>query len=124
LVLLPGMDGTGEMFAPLLGQQMSGIEPTVVRYPDRAATYAQHEAVVRCELPRDRPYVLLGESFSGPVAVAIAAEQPRGLVGIVLCASFLTSPHRLLRPLRALTPLANPKLVPGLLGRHALMGSF
>jgi pimeloyl-ACP methyl ester carboxylesterase len=118
------MDGTGELFAPLLECLPAEVEPIVVRYPDRRASYPEHEAVAQREIPRDRPFVLLGESFSGPVAVAIAARLPPNLRGLILCASFLSSPNRLLRPLRGLAPLASPKLLPGFIAHRALMGSF
>jgi pimeloyl-[acyl-carrier protein] methyl ester esterase len=123
LILLPGMDGTGELFEPLL-PLLSENDVTVVQYPDRPATYAQHEAVARAELPRDRPLVVLGESYSGPVAVSIAANPPSNLVGVVLCASFVTCPSRMLRLFRLLTPLATPKLVPGFIAHHTLLGRF
>jgi pimeloyl-ACP methyl ester carboxylesterase len=124
IVLLPGMDGTGELFEPLLGALPPELPATTVRYPDLPANYAAHETVARAALPRDRPFVLLGESFSGPVAVAIAARAPANLRGLVLCASFLTSPHPMLKPLRAFTPLASPKLVPGFITRRSLLGPF
>jgi pimeloyl-[acyl-carrier protein] methyl ester esterase len=124
LVLLPGMDGTGELFAPLLAELPLALPVTVVRYPDRAATYAEHIEVARAELPRNQPFILLGESFSGPVAVALSAAAPPGLRGIILCASFLTCPNRLLGVLRPLTPFASPKLVPGFLAQRALLGRF
>lgn len=124
LVLLPGMDGTGELFGPLLDVLPREIATTVVRYPDRRMSYAEHEAHARRELPKDRPYVILGESFSGPIAVSLAASGLANLRGIILCASFLTSPNRLLSPLRALTPYASPKLLPGFIANHSLMGRF
>ena len=74
LVLLPGMDGTGELFAPLLNALNPGLRTTVVSYADRPATYAEHESVALAELPKDRPFAILGESFSGPIAVTIAAQ--------------------------------------------------
>jgi pimeloyl-ACP methyl ester carboxylesterase len=124
LVLLPGMDGTGELFAPFVEVLPPEIEVTVVRYADRPASYADHEAVVRRELPKDRPFVIVGESFSGPVAVSLAANGAANLRGLILCASFLTCPNRLLRALRPLTVLASPKLVPGFIAHHALLGRF
>lgn len=124
LVLLPGMDGTGELFAPLLAELPLEMPVTVARYPDRAATYAEHVDVARAELPREAPFVLLGESFSGPVAVKLAAEGMPNLRGLILCASFLTCPSALLRALRPLTPIATPKLVPGFVAHHSLLGRF
>ncbi len=124
LVLLPGMDGTGELFGPLLDALPPGIETTVVRYPDRPGSYADHAEVARRELPKDEPFVILGESFSGPVAVSIATAGMTNLRGLILCASFLTCPHRLLHALRPLTPFATPKLVPGFIAQHSLLGRF
>jgi pimeloyl-ACP methyl ester carboxylesterase len=124
LVLLPGMDGTGELFAPLLAALPSALSVTIVRYPDRPANYPEHEALARARLPRDAPFVLLGESFSGPVAVAIAAAAPANLAGIVLGASFLTCPHPLLRVLRPLAALASPRLVPSFIASRWLLGRF
>jgi pimeloyl-ACP methyl ester carboxylesterase len=124
LILLPGMDGTGELFEPLLAALPEGRETTVVRYPDRAASYDEHEAVARAALPRDQPFVLLGESFSGPVAVSLAASAPANLRGLILCASFLTRPHWALGLLRPLLPLASPKLLPSFLANRILLGRF
>jgi sigma-B regulation protein RsbQ len=124
LILLPGMDGTGELFAPLLAELPLGLPVTVVCYPDRAATYPEHVTIARAELPRDRPFVLLGESFSGPIAVRLAAEARPNLRGVILCASFLTCPNPLLRALRPLTPFATPKLVPRFFAWHSLLGRF
>ena len=118
------MDGTGELFAPLLAALPPEISATVVAYPDRPATYAEHVRVARAELPGDRPYMLLGESFSGPVAISLAATAPAGLIGLILCASFLTCPSRLLRMFRPLTAFASPKLVPGFVAHHSLLGRF
>lgn len=118
------MDGTGELFAPLLARLPLTLRTTVVSYPDRAATYAQHVEFARRELPRDQAFVLLGESFSGPVAVSIAAAPPPKLRGIILCASFLTRPHRALALLRPFTTVASPKLVPAFIAQHSLLGRF
>lgn len=77
LILMPGMDGTGELFAPLIGALGSSIESIVVRYPtDQPLTYSELFPQVRAALPRSGPFVLLGESFSGPLALMLAAEAP------------------------------------------------
>jgi pimeloyl-ACP methyl ester carboxylesterase len=40
----------------------------------------------------DSPFVLLGESFSSPLAITVAAARPRGLRGRVLCSAFARNP--------------------------------
>jgi pimeloyl-[acyl-carrier protein] methyl ester esterase len=97
LVLLPGLDGTGLLFADFVANLASDIDPIVVRYPpDLPLGYAELEAIARESLPEHSPFVLLGESFSGPIAISIAASAPRGLRGLILCCSFASGPRPLL----------------------------
>jgi pimeloyl-[acyl-carrier protein] methyl ester esterase len=106
LVLLPGLDGTGLLFSDFISALGPEFEAIVARYPtERGLSYAELESLVRALLPTDRPFVLLGESFSGPIAVSISASRPRGLVGLILCCSFARYPRRLLAKLRALVPV-------------------
>lgn len=95
LCLLPGLDGTGRLFAPFIDAALQAGFSTVksLAYPaDRVLDYSALEALVRGALPVGTPYVLLGESFSGPVALAIAADPPPDLRGLVLSTSFAASP--------------------------------
>ena len=89
-LLLPGLDGTGQLFAPLLRHLPAGVTATVVSYPpDQPLSLAHLAEHVRAHLPaEDEPFVLLAESFSGPVALHVAATNPPGLRAVVLCASF------------------------------------
>jgi pimeloyl-ACP methyl ester carboxylesterase len=82
LVLIPGLDGTGDLFAPFVAA-LAGVDTQVISYPpDRSMNYAEHEAHVRERLPEHGEYMLLAESFSGPVGIAIAASAPAGLKGL------------------------------------------
>ncbi|HUQ12488.1 MAG TPA: hypothetical protein VM146_19435 [Steroidobacteraceae bacterium] len=124
LVLLPGLDGTGELFAPLLAA-LRGTDCQVIAYPpDREMDYAGHEAHARQQLPRD-DYILLAESFSGPVGVSIAASAPQNLRGLILCCSFASNPLPLFGPLTRLvgafpaTKLPPRLLVPFLYAGHS-----
>jgi pimeloyl-ACP methyl ester carboxylesterase len=101
LVLLPGLDGTGDLFAPFVAA-LKGVEAHVVRYPDRAMDYAAHEEYARRALPEDQDYVLLAESFSGPIGINIAASRPSRMRGLVLCATFASNPLPLFGPLSRL----------------------
>jgi pimeloyl-ACP methyl ester carboxylesterase len=94
LVLLPGLDGTGKLFAEFLKSLDPCLEAQVVPYPaDVALGYAQLEALVRAALPARDGFVLLGESFSGPLAIRIAARPPPGLRGLILCVTFASNPY-------------------------------
>src|SRR3984957_5204277 len=109
LVLLPGLDGTGKLFSEFVKSLGSSVDSRIVAYPnDRALGYDELEALVLAALPRDRPFVLLGESFSGPIAIRIGARSPAGLVAVILCGTFAKNPFPWLgwaRPLAAYLPL-------------------
>jgi len=117
LVLLPGLDGTGDLFEPFV-RELQGVPHQVVAYPtDRVLDYAGHEAHVRARLPTDEDYVLLAESFSGPVGIAIAASAPPRLRGLILCVSFAANPLPMLGGLsRLIAILPAIKLHPALAG--------
>ena len=113
LVLLPGLDGTGLLFADFvaeLAQLTPQIEPMVVHYPTHQALgYGELEEIARSLLPKNRRFVLLGESFSGPIAISIAASRPTGLLGLVLVCTFARYPRALLRRLHGLAPFVPVK---------------
>ena len=101
LVLLPGMDGTGTLFSDFLSFLSEEINPIVVSYPeDKSLGYLELENFARTYLPTDEPFVLLGESFSGPVAISLAATKPAGLVGLVLSCTYSRNPVPWFRPLK------------------------
>lgn len=125
LVLLPGMDGTGLLFDPFVSaiNNLTGV--TVVNYPlDSSLNYVQLATVVRNQLPRGKPYVILGESFSGPIAIMIAASAPTNMKALILSCSFAKNPHALLaasRPLLKFLPITKMSWLAhrALLGRHS-----
>lgn len=97
IILLPGLDGTGELFEPLLKFLPERIKPIVISYPrDLCRTYEELKTLATASIPGDMPFFVLGESFSGPLSVMIAHEKPRGLSGLILCATFVRNPFFLL----------------------------
>jgi pimeloyl-[acyl-carrier protein] methyl ester esterase len=116
LVLLPGLDGTGELFAPFL-EALAGIKSQVIAYPpDRPLDYAEHEAFARDKLPQDEDYFLLAESFSGPVGISIAATAPTRLKGLILCCTFASNPLPVFGPLAKILGKLPAMRVPPALG--------
>jgi pimeloyl-[acyl-carrier protein] methyl ester esterase len=123
-ILLPGIDGSGRLFAPLLAAAPRGFDAEPVSFPpDAALGYDDLAALVRPRLPRGR-FVLVAESFSGPLAVRLAAERPRGLAALVLAATFLHRPlDPLLHPVRGLVGARFFGLpMPAQLVRHFMAG--
>ncbi len=125
LVLLPGMDGTGTLFAPFVAALDPSIKVRVVSYPtDEPLGYAALEGLAKAALPEHGPFVVLGESFSGPLAVMLAAAGHERLKGLVLCCTFVRNPRpagRVLRPLAAWLPVG---LAPDRALGWALLGRF
>jgi pimeloyl-ACP methyl ester carboxylesterase len=109
LVLLPGLDGTGKLFSEFVKSLGTDVDSRIVAYPkDRPLGYDELEALVLAALPRNQSFILLGESFSGPIAIRIAAQSPAGLIGVILCGTFARNPFPWLRwasPLAAYLPL-------------------
>ncbi|MCP1175644.1 alpha/beta fold hydrolase [Ralstonia chuxiongensis] len=126
LVLLPGMDGTGRLFQPLLAEMGEGIVPKVLTYPEsEPLPYAALIPRIQAELKAiDGPYVVLGESFSGPLAIEIAASCPPGMMGLILCCTFARNPHPRLRPLGFALNLLPFNDVITRIGSRLLFGRF
>jgi pimeloyl-ACP methyl ester carboxylesterase len=126
LVLLPGMDGTASLFhhfdAALRAH--SAIDTLAIAYPAAPLDYAALEAFVRDRLPRDRPFVVLAESFSGPLGAALRADPPPGMRALVLCCSFVRNPRPVLAPLRHLLGLVPFGTMPGFALRQALQAPY
>lgn len=125
LLLLPGMDGTGELFADFVTLLPSWIDPRTVSYPrDQSLSYDQLLPILKSALPSDEPFVILAESFSTPLAVKLAAETPKGLRALVLCAGFVSPPRRdaLRRVALVLAPVLFSFGLPKSVCRHFLVG--
>lgn len=96
LVMVPGLDGSGDLFAPLLAEMADGVDCRVLPLPaDGEQTATALAARLLPQLPAE-PFVLLAESFAGAVAVAIAAHNPPALRALILVATFLQTPRPLL----------------------------
>ncbi|UCF87887.1 MAG: alpha/beta hydrolase [bacterium] len=93
LILLPGMPGTGRLFQPLMAALKDSFDLDAVSYPEKEPLgYDKLISAVTSRIPKEKPYFILGESFSGPLAVLAAARHPDNLLGVVLVASFVQNP--------------------------------
>jgi pimeloyl-ACP methyl ester carboxylesterase len=87
------MDGTGELFAPFMARIPSQHRPMVVSYPpDQLLAYPQLLTLIEARLADESDFVLLGESFSGPLAISYAARHPEKVRALVLCVTFARYP--------------------------------
>ncbi|MFI5073242.1 MAG: alpha/beta fold hydrolase [Terriglobales bacterium] len=127
IVLLPGLDGTGALFEPVIAALSRTYNIYSARYPaDRFLSYTELLACVNDIIPSD-PFILVGESFSSPLAVKFAACHPTNLVGLIICAGFVTNPLRkwsfgirvLANPLLLRIPLPDMVMEKFIVGRRA-----
>lgn len=119
-MLLPGLDGATKLRQAFLDQLATRFQVTALDYPTEVANdYASLLTWVVERLPTD-PFVLVGESFGGPLACAVAARRPMGLRGLVLVASFLRRPLGLGDAIAARLPLFAAAWVPTAAWRWAL----
>jgi pimeloyl-ACP methyl ester carboxylesterase len=73
------------------------FKATIVDYPtEKLLGYVDLTKLILTSLPQTETFVLVAESFSGPVAIMLAVEKPPALVGLILCASFARNPRPLL----------------------------
>ncbi|UQA72775.1 lysophospholipase [Stenotrophomonas maltophilia] len=93
VVMLPGLDGTGLLSAHFVeAMQARGIQMQVLPMPARGPQdYTTLASILRPQLPAS-PFVLLADSFAGPLAVELAAAPPPGLRGLVLSTTFARRP--------------------------------
>jgi pimeloyl-[acyl-carrier protein] methyl ester esterase len=125
LVLLPGMDGTGELFTDFVDALCGTFETDTVRYPTGdCLSYSELARFVRSATPDSQPFVLVAESFSAPLAIQCAATNPPNLKGLAICAGFATSPVRGWRRFLGslLTPILFRVLLPELAAKVWLVG--
>jgi pimeloyl-[acyl-carrier protein] methyl ester esterase len=125
LVLLPGLDGTGMLFQPLLRELPAGWRTQVVAYPmDARAGYDELTRLAAQSLPVDGPLVMLGESFSGPIAIRLGAMLGSRLQALMLCCSFARNPRPALVPLGGLVDwLPSPSQLPSVVSTRVLLGA-
>lgn len=91
LVLLPGLHGTAELLQPLI-RHLTLVSPVVpIDYPsDQLLSYDDLTHFVLARAP-DGSFAVLGESFSGPVAIKVAAREAR-VSALILAATFARLP--------------------------------
>lgn len=114
VVMLPGLDGTDLLSAHFVDAMHSrGLSIEVLPLPAKGPQdYTTLAAILRPQLPAS-PFVLLAESFAGPLAIELAVAGLPGLRGLVLSTTFARRPvplptasARMLAPAWPLPPLA------------------
>jgi pimeloyl-ACP methyl ester carboxylesterase len=126
-MLLPGMDGTARLYSRLMHALPGGWRKSAPHYPaEVSVNYDKLLRMVQSIAP-ERPFLLVAESYSTPLAIRFAATRPEHLKGLVLCAGFASSPvsgwrrfvARLLCPVLFHLPLTDRAIEIFLVGENA-----
>lgn len=106
-ILLPGMDGTGKLFKPFIEQFTNPDDIRIISYPtDRYIPLDELVNFVTSQLPKNKPLIILGESFSGPVAISLASKSDLDIYGIILVATFAKYPLSIFKLFSRFIPLS------------------
>ena len=123
ITLLPGLDGTGALYEPLLEALGPDVAVTRVGYDPRATqTRAALLSIAQAALPVGQRTLLVGESFSGPLAISLAFRCPEAISHVVLLASFCSAPHRLTSLVPPLAPILFSRPAPRAVLRRYFLG--
>ena len=126
LVVLPGLDGTARLHSAFVDAVRTAFDDVMVMSypPDESLGYLALEARIRPALPASVPFVLMGESFSGPIAISIAANPLANMHGLILSTTFAASPNALFAPFAPLTRIAPVRVLPRAVLRWWLFGRW
>ncbi len=119
IVFLPGMDGTGISFEPLRKVLPQDVNVKIIKYPsDRLLSFEETVQCAKNQIESDQEDVIvLAESFSGPVAIALVGSGQVKAKCLILCSTFARTPRPVLLkvlsylPLEVLIGLPCPKVV-------------
>lgn len=93
--MLPGFDGSGQLFRPLIDALGASCHCVPVRYANHSQVSGYVDQIKKtC---RDQgPVIVVAESFSGPLAVELMADPDSPVVAGVLSATFAKPPLALI----------------------------
>jgi len=124
VVLLPGLDGTGLLLQDLKAALQRFCAVKLITYPvDDPLSYDQLLPVIRSGLPTG-DFIIVGESFSGPLALRLALDAPQSLRGVVLGASFARLDLPLKSVLAGLTKFVPAHRIPNHVLAFVLFGRW
>lgn len=126
IALLPGIDGTGIFFEPLIHVLPEDIPLSVITYPpNRILSLEGHARFVGEHLPKE-DVIVVAESFSGLVGLELLHARLPAIKGIIFSAAFAEPLHRtLIRGLSLIPGIGSMfKKLPVPVIDHFLFGNF
>jgi pimeloyl-[acyl-carrier protein] methyl ester esterase len=137
LILLPGLDGTGDLYQPLIQamnieySKSSDLSVEVISYPvNQKLEYSDLIEIIEKRLPIEEDFYIVAESFSGVIAFSLASKPAahdlhKRLKGIVFIASFVSTPSSLAKYVAPLIPsqLLSPNVIPKFIVKKLMLGT-
>jgi pimeloyl-[acyl-carrier protein] methyl ester esterase len=111
LFISPGLDGSGFGLRPFCDALKSDFDVTVLQLPNTESDYERLAEWALSQITSASSFYLLGESFSGPLAIKVAARCGRRVRGLILCATFAHSPVHASAGLRRIVSML-PSMTP------------
>jgi len=107
IVFLPGMDGTDISFEPLRELLPQDINVKVIQYPvDELLSFDETVQCAKDQIQSDQQDVIvIAQSFSGPVAIALVGSGKLKAKCLILCSTFAKSPRPVLFKILSYLPL-------------------
>jgi pimeloyl-ACP methyl ester carboxylesterase len=104
---MPGIDGTGLSFEPLEQVLPKDVHVKVIQYPtDRLLSFEETLQCARDQIqPDQEDMIVIAESFSGPVAVALVGSGQLKAKCLILCSTFAKPPRPVLLKILIYLPL-------------------
>lgn len=98
LILLPGMHGTSSLFKPFTDKAKRYFSISQYDYPQNGPQGYEYlsKKVADFILKTPGKQWIIGESFSGPMALMMAIEMPQKFHGVILSGTFSSNPSFIL----------------------------
>ncbi len=104
IVLLPGLDGTGNLFRSIL-RFLPTEDVIVIALPEVGEqTFEALTEYCQTKVPKE-PYILVAESFSGPIGIELAAKDTGLMMRLILVATFASPPKPFVSRLCSMLPI-------------------
>lgn len=106
IIILPGLDGTGLMLSDFEHSLNKYHDAEIIIYPhDRKSSYDELTEIIIPKLPTHEDYIVIAESYAGPLSILIAQQKLPHLSAIIFAASFANRPNFVPKPMSSLAKI-------------------
>lgn len=95
VLIFPGLDGTKLLLGEFSKQVLDSFKPRICPLPDRELSYPELCDHFSNLIEEGRQYIVVAESFSGPLGILLAHRFPDQINRLILVASFACAPRRI-----------------------------